>query len=94
MEDVHRKPDFWTTYSAVKREIESRRRPFSIFRSGIFALVLIFALEVSKSLAVRFSLSGFERALLDFVFGFPVGLALLIIQWRIPIGRNKTSRSV
>jgi len=94
MEDAHQKPDFRTTYSAVKREIERRRRPFSVLRTVIFALLLAFAYELGDRLAVRFSLSGFEKTLLDFLFGFPVVLALLVTQWRIPIRRNRTSRSV
>jgi NADH:ubiquinone oxidoreductase subunit 3 (subunit A) len=93
MQNLTNKSDFRLAYEAGKQAVESRRRPFSIVRAIIFALLLAFAFEVSESLAVRYSLSGFEKTLLDFAFGFPIVLVLLIMKWRIPIKRNKTSRS-
>ena len=85
MENLTKKSDFKSAYAAARREIESRRRPFSFGRFLGFTVVLIFAFEVNKWLALRFALSGLEKTLLDFFAGFLVISVLLIVQWRIPI---------
>jgi len=92
MENLTKKSDFRSAYAAGRHEIERRKRPFSLVRALVSSAVLIFALEVNKSLAARFSLSWFERTALDFLAGVIVVSVLLIVVWRVPLKRNHSSK--
>jgi len=82
--------NFRSAYTAGKREIEMRRRPFSLVRVIGFSAALILAFEVDEWLAIRFTLSGFEKHLLDLIASFIIISVLLIVQWRIPLKRKNT----
>jgi len=88
MENLHHKSDFRSAYAAGRREIESRRQPFSLAWTIGFAMALVLAFEGNRWSAFRFALSGLEKSLLDFLASFLVISVLLIIVWRLPIKRK------
>ena len=90
MDNLAKKSDFRSAFEAGKREVESRKRPFSLVRTIAFVVVLIVALEVNNWLAARFQLSRLEKTLLDGLAYFLVLSALLFRLWGIQSKRNKT----
>lgn len=90
MDNLAKKSDFRSAFEAGKREVENRRRPFSLVRTIASAVVLIAALEVNRWLAARFQLSGLDKTLLDGLAYFLVFSVLLLRLWEIPIKRKKT----
>jgi hypothetical protein len=89
MEELPKKPDYRSAYEAGKKEVESRRRPFSLARTIGLAAVLILTLESTHRLAAPFKLSGFDKTLLEWLAYFIVFSVYFLWLWG-PIKRNKT----
>jgi hypothetical protein len=88
MEEPPKKSDFLSAYEAGKKEVERRRRPFSLARTIGLAAVLILTSEGARWLAARFQLSGFDKILLNCVAYFVVFSVYVFCLWRTPIKRN------
>jgi hypothetical protein len=86
------KSDFKSAYEAGRLAIENRKRPFSLLRTVAFAVVFAFVFEVSRNLGVRFSLSWFEKSLINFLAGILVMSVYLVLMWRLPLTRNRISK--
>jgi hypothetical protein len=93
MNELSKWSKFKTAYAAGRQEIENRQRPLSpaatIALSFLLIVVLIFAWEINGLLAIRFSLSAFEKYALDML---DEGLLFAIFfawLWRVRIKRTR-----
>jgi len=87
MENVTARTDFRSRYVAFRQALESRQRPLStvaIMASVIgLGVALISASELNRWLALRFSLSAFEKAVLDSLAPFLIFFVYSAWRWRI-----------
>jgi hypothetical protein len=89
MKGPPKKSDFFSAYEAGKKEVERRRRPFSLARTMGLAAVLILTSEGTRWLTARFQLFGFDKTLFYCAAYFLVFSIYFLYLWA-PTKRNRT----